>query len=217
MQIGILGAGHIGSTVGRLWCEAGHRVRFGTRHPSELGDLVASLGRRASVGTPAEAAEFGDVILLAVPFGVIPELASTILPSLVGKVVLDASNPYPERDGAAARQAIAAGHGSSAWTASKLPGARVVKAFNMQRYTELEARAHATDDPLAVILASDDEEALDIAEILVHDAGFEPVVVGSLEDGSAFDPGTPHYARGVRASELRRRPGGPESHPDGHP
>jgi predicted dinucleotide-binding enzyme len=204
MRIGILGAGHIGGTVGRLWCEAGHHVRFGTLHPEGLRDLIASIGPRASGGTAREAAEFGEVILLAVPLGVIPELGHSLAPALAGKIVLDAANPYPERDGDSAREAISQGRGSSVWTASKLPAARVVKAFNMQRYTALQAEARKGDDPLAIAIASDDKEALTVADDLVRDAGFEPIVVGGLEKGRAFDPGTPHYANGVHASELRR-------------
>jgi predicted dinucleotide-binding enzyme len=204
MRIGILGAGHIGGTIGRLWCQAGHHVHFGTPHPEELRELVASLGPRALAGTPRDAAEFGEVILLAVPLYAVPELGGQLAPALAGKPVLDATNPYPERDGDAAREAIDAGHGSSAWTASKLPGARVVKAFNMQRYTALQAESHAPGDPLAIALAGDDQSALRIAEQLVQDAGFEPIVVGGLEEGRAFDPGTPHYANGVHATELRR-------------
>lgn len=204
MQIGIIGAGHIGGTLGRLWCQAGHEVLFGTPHPDALLSLVKSIGLGASGGTPEEAAEFGDVVLLAVPLKAIPELAETITPALIGKVVLDASNPYLDRDGDCAREAIEQGHGSSVWTASKLPGARIVKAFNMQRYSTLEAEAHKGRDPLAIAIAGDDRDAVDVAMMLVRDAGFEPIVVGSLEDGRAFDPGTPHYANGVHAAELRR-------------
>jgi aldehyde dehydrogenase (NAD+) len=207
MRIGIVGAGHIGSTVGKLWCEAGHEVRFGTRHPDALRDLVTSLGARASAGTPRDAANFGEIVLLAVPMKATPALANEIGPALRGKTVLDATNPYPDRDGEVAREAIAEGHGSSAWTAERLPGARVVKAFNMQRYTALESEAHVPDDPLAIALAGDDVKAVADAEELVRQAGFEPVVVGDLEHGRSFDPGTPHYANGVHAAELRKEVG----------
>jgi predicted dinucleotide-binding enzyme len=211
MRIGILGAGHIGSTVGRLWMKAGHEICFGTRHPEDLIDRVATLANdgngapTARTGSPLDAATFGEVILLAIPLGVVPELSRTLGSALAGKVVLDATNPYPERDGDVARQALA--RGSSRWTAAQLPGARVVKAFNMQLYTALEAEAHKAERPgdgLAVALASDDADALQVAERLVRDAGFEPVIVGPLDRGRAFDPGTRHYGSGVHAAELRR-------------
>jgi len=204
MRIGILGAGHIGSTLGRLWCEAGHDVCFGTRHPEQLAQLTRELGPHASAGSPEQAAGFGEAVVLAVPLKAIPELAGSVGPLVAGKPVLDATNPYPERDGDAAREAIATGHGSSAWTASQLPQARLVKAFNMQRYTALEQEAHNPEERLAIAVASDDEEALDVAEDLVIDAGFEPFVAGNLEQGRAFDPGTPHYANGAHVSDLMR-------------
>jgi predicted dinucleotide-binding enzyme len=205
MRIGILGSGHIGSTVGRLWCEAGHEVRFGTPHPEKAAEVAAAIGANASAGTPDDAARFGEVVLLAVPLKAVPEIADTVGSALDGKVVLDACNPYPERDGDAAREAIEQGHGSSVWTAVHLPGARIVKAFNMQRYDALAAEAgKGDDDPLAIAIASDDEDAIAVAAQLVEDAGFEAVVIGPLEEGRAFDPGTPHYANGVHASELLR-------------
>jgi predicted dinucleotide-binding enzyme len=203
MQIGILGSGRIGSTIGRLWCEAGHTIRFGTPHSDKAADVAGDIGPRAAAGSPREAAEFGEVVLLAVPLRAVPELGQTVGEALRGKVVLDATNPYPERDGDCAREAIAQGRGSSVWTAAHLPGARVVKAFNMQRFDALQSEARKKDDPLAIAIASDDAEALGIAAKLVRDAGFEPVVLGPLEMGRAFDPGTPHYANGAHASELR--------------
>src|SRR4051794_33470884 len=100
MKIGIIGAGMIGSTVGKLWVDAGHEVRFASRHPEELAPLVASLGERASTGTPAEAAAFGDVVMVTIPLVALPQLARDV--SLANKVVLDTSNAYERRDGDAA-------------------------------------------------------------------------------------------------------------------
>src|SRR4051794_24575918 len=103
MKIGIIGAGMIGSTVGKLWVDAGHEVRFASRHPEELAPLVASLGERASTGTPAEAAAFGDVVMVTIPLVALPQLARDV--SLANKVVLDTSNAYERRDGDAAGEA----------------------------------------------------------------------------------------------------------------
>ncbi|HEY3666251.1 MAG TPA: NAD(P)-binding domain-containing protein [Polyangiaceae bacterium] len=204
MRIGILGSGKIGGTVGRLWAKAGHEVRFSSRHPEQLGALVASAGPAASASTLREAAEFAEAVLIAVPLKAIPQLAEEVGGALHNKLVLDASNPYLERDGEVAREALEQGKGSSSWTASKLSGARVVKAFNMQRSDVLEQGAHDDEDPLAIMLAGDDLTAIGLAKQLVQEAGFEPVVVGSLEEGRSFDPGGRYYAKGVRAAELRR-------------
>src|SRR5215212_813176 len=105
MRIGIIGAGMIGSTVGKLWVDAGHEVRFASRHPEELQPLVAELGERASAGTAAEAARFGEVVMLTVPLAAVPILAGEVAESLAGKVVLDTGNAYAKRDGGAAEEA----------------------------------------------------------------------------------------------------------------
>src|SRR5947207_1934537 len=105
MRIGIVGAGMIGSTVAKLWVDAGHEVRLASRHPEELQPLVSTLGNRASAGTPLEAATFGEVVMLTVPLAAIPDVARDLAPALRGKVVLDTGNAYEKRDGQAARDA----------------------------------------------------------------------------------------------------------------
>jgi len=205
MKIGILGAGNIGGTVGGLWVAAGHEVRFGTRHPEELKGLVERLGARASAGTPEEAARFGDAVLLAVPLGAVPALGRAIANLVAGKVVLDTSNAYRNRDGAMADAATRHAQGSSGWVASHLPAAHVVKAFNTVYFKLLASEAHrGGGDGLGIPLAGDDARSLATAEQLVRDAGFMPVAVGALSKGKQFEPETPVYASGMRASEVAR-------------
>jgi len=193
MRIGILGAGMIGGTLGRLWRKAGHDVRFGTRHPEEIEALTQEL--KAAAGSPEEAVAFGEVILLAVPLGAVPTLGPKVAASLRGKVVLDAANAYPSRDGEYARAASAHPDGSSAWVAMHVPGARLVKAFNTVYFKTLQERAHVGN--LGIPLASDDPEALRLTQTLVKDAGFTPVVVGGLANGKRFEPGTAVYNTGL--------------------
>ncbi len=78
MKIGIIGSGRIGSLVGRLWVRAGHEVKFSSRHPERLAALASELGAPASVGTPAEAAAFGEVILISVPYARVPGLGQSL-------------------------------------------------------------------------------------------------------------------------------------------
>jgi predicted dinucleotide-binding enzyme len=203
MRIGIIGAGMIGSTLGRLWAEAGHEVMLSSRHPGSLQPVLAPLGARARAGTPEEAAAFGEVVLLAVPFGVIADLGPRLAPSLAGKVVLDAGNPFPHRDGAAAAQALRDGRGSGRWTAERLPGASVVKAFNTVYFRTMASEAHRAGDRLGVPLAGDDAAALDAASRLVRDAGFDPVVVGPLDRARDFDPDSPVWNKGMSGRTLR--------------
>ena len=203
MRIGIVGAGMIGSTVAKLWVDAGHEVRLSSRHPNELHSLVNRLGARASVGTPQEAAEFGDVVMITVPLKAMPELAREIGPSLAGKIVLDTGNSYEQRDGTFAREATRDPRGSSGWSASMFPSARWVKAFNTVYYKTLEKEAHRKGDQVGIPLASDDREALNVASGLVRDAGFEPVSAGDLTAGRKFEPGASVYNTGMSGNDLR--------------
>jgi len=196
---------NIGGTLGVLWAKAGHQVLFSSRHPDELVDLVNRAGASARAGMPREAAAFGDVVLISIPYGAVPQVGRDLAADLAGKVVLETGNPYPSRDGAMAEPALKKGTG----LASKefLPGVRLVRAFNSIPAANLANDANRAGDRIAVPLASDDRVALDIAARLVRDAGFEPVVVGGLADASKFDRGTAVYGQALTARELRRRLG----------
>jgi predicted dinucleotide-binding enzyme len=196
MRIGIIGAGMIGSSLARLW--TGHEVLLSSRHPESLDDLVAELGDQVRRGTPLEAARWGEVVLLAIPFAATAGLAWEVKSALAGKVVIDANNPFGQRDGEAAIQVAREGAGSGRWTAAQLPGAQVVKAFNTVYYQRMLAR-----EGEGVPLASDHPEALEVVSGLVSDAGMAPVVVGGLERARDFDPGTSVWNSGMTAEQLR--------------
>jgi 8-hydroxy-5-deazaflavin:NADPH oxidoreductase len=204
MRIGIVGAGMIGSTLAKLWVEAGHDVRLASRHPDALQPLVNKLGPRASAGTPAEAAQFGDVVMLTVPLKAVPDLARELGPLLAGKVVLDTGNAYKQRDGDVGRQATSHPQGSAGWDAAMFPKARWVKAFNTVYYKTLEKEAHRDGDRVGIPLASDDRDAAETAAGLARDAGFDPVIVGGLARGREFEPDTRAYNSGMSGQELRR-------------
>jgi 8-hydroxy-5-deazaflavin:NADPH oxidoreductase len=204
MKIGIIGAGMIGATVGKLWVDAGHQVCFASRHPEELKALVAELGASASAATPAEAARFGAVVMLSVPLIAMPALAGEVAILLEGKVVLDTGNAYEKRDGAAASAAAKHPMGSAGWAAAMFPGERWVKAFNTVYYKTLEKEAHRDGDKIGIPLASDDRAALDVAAQLVRDAGFDPVVVGPLARGKEFQPDTKPYNTGLSGPQVRK-------------
>jgi hypothetical protein len=99
LKIGVIGAGHIGSTIGGLWVKAGHSVLFSSRHPEELKSLTDSLGPLAKAGTVSDALEFGTVVLVAVPYKAIPELAKDYGPKFAGKIVIDPANAVARRHG----------------------------------------------------------------------------------------------------------------------
>jgi len=205
LKIGIIGAGKIGGTLAALWVQAGHEVLLSSRHPAELQGLARSLGPRARVGAPREAAVFGDVVLISVPYGALPQIGRDLAKELAGKVVLDTGNPYPERDGEMALETRRKGTGVA--SAEFLPGVRLVRAFNAISYLHLKGEAHRAGEPVAIPIAGDDDRALSVATRLVRDAGFEPVVVGPLSRAKLFDVGSPVYTQLLTARELRERLG----------
>lgn len=202
MKIGVIGSGRIGGTVGALWVKAGHEVLFSSRHPEELKGLVESLGPAARAGMPGEAAAFGEVVLISVPYHAVPQIGRDFARELAGKVVLETGNPYPSRDGEMAVEARAKGTGLA--SAEFLPGVRLVRAFNSVGHLSLRSEAHRPGERVAIPLAGDDREALAVASQLVEDAGFEPVLVGPLSRAKEFDVGTTVYGRALTARELRR-------------
>src|SRR5262249_7292437 len=156
-----------------------------------------SLGPRASAGMSAEAANFGEVVMLTIPLKAVPGVVKDLAPLLNGKVILDTGNSYEQRDGQAARDATDHPQGSAAWAAAMFPSARWVKAFNTIYFKVLESEAHREGDQVGIPLASDDTGAMEIAAQLVRDAGFDPVIIGPLVRGKEFEPGTRVYNTGM--------------------
>jgi 8-hydroxy-5-deazaflavin:NADPH oxidoreductase len=201
LKIGVIGTGKIGGALATHWARAGHELVISSRHPQELQKLASSLGPKVRVGTPQEAAMFGDVILLSVPYKATPDVGRDLAKELTGKIVLDTGNPYPFRDGAMAEDARRRGTGVT--SAEFLPGVRLVRAFNAINAGNLANDANRPGERLGIPLAGDDAEALVVAQRLVRDAGFDPVVVGSLARARDFDVGTPVYTKLLSAKQLR--------------
>jgi predicted dinucleotide-binding enzyme len=204
MRIGIIGAGHIGRTIGGLWVKAGHPAMLSSRHPDELKDLAASLGPLASAGTVAQAIAFGDAIFIGVPYGALPQIGSDYGPALKGKIVLDACNAVAARDGSAVADEVEH-EGVGVVSQKYLAGARLVRAFNTMSYMIFAREANRPPPRLAIPIAGDDPEAVKVAAALVGDAGFDPVVVGKLADARRFQRGGPGYGQSVSAAELRQK------------
>ncbi|MEO8017533.1 MAG: NADPH-dependent F420 reductase [Pseudomonadota bacterium] len=205
MKIGVIGTGDIGGALARHWAAAGHQLLISSRHPEQLQALAKELGPNVKVGTPREAAAFGEVVMMAVPYGALPQVGRDYAAELKGKVVLDAGNPYPSRDGdMAVRDRL---RGTGVASAEYLPGTRLVRAFNAINAGPLAREAFHSPERLGIPLAADDPKAMEIAQQLVSDAGFDPVPVGKLSRAREFDYGTPVYVRGMTAAELRQKLG----------
>lgn len=201
MKIGIIGSGRQGGALGLQWARAGHEIFFSSRNPGNLKDLVAKAGPKARAGSPADAAKFGDVILIAVPYGELPNVGREHAPLMKGKIVIDVGNPRADRDGPMANEALKKGTGIA--SAEYLPGVRLVRALNALSFVQVEREAHRSGEKLGIPVAGDDKAAVDTVAQLVVDAGFEPVIVGGLSRAREFDAGTPVYVKGLTARQLR--------------
>jgi predicted dinucleotide-binding enzyme len=207
VKIGVIGAGWLGGTVAEAWVRAGHEVMFSSRHPGKHADVARRVGPTASAGSTRQAAEHGDVMLIAVPYRALAAVGEDLADVLVGKIVIDACNPYPGADPA---ELIREGEaeGVALASAGRLPGTRYVRCFSSVDATEIEASSEGRRrEPLAVPLVSDDLQARELVADLVRDAGCVPVIVGGLADGRGFQRGGPAFRLHVGEVELRRRLG----------
>jgi len=207
MKIATIGAGREGGALGTLFAKLGHPVMFSSRHPEELKDLVAAAGPTARAGTTAEAVAFGEVILLVVPYTAVEQIGKDFGTALAAKpLILDVSNPIPGRDGQDFVNQVTNQGGAGLVSAKLLKGAKIVRAFNALNYATLDKIAHRPADqggPVGVPIAGDDAKAIDLANRLIREAGFEPVLVGDLAKGKYLVPGTP-LAGQHTPDELRK-------------
>ena len=190
MRVGIIGAGMIGATLARRLAALGYAVVVAnSREPATLAPLIAEIGPSAQAAAAADVASAADLVVVAVPFKAVPTLPAE---HLAGKVVIDATNYYPGRDGPIA--ALDDGSTtSSEILASHLPGARVVKAFNTIYFVRLrdEGRPPGARDRQVVFVAGDDDGAKATVAGLIDKLGFDAVDTGLLAAGGRRQqPGT---------------------------
>ena len=204
-RIGIIGAGNIGASIGGLWIKAGHPVMFSSRDPDELKDLVTKLGPLAHAGTVAQAISYGDVLFIAVPYAALPQIGNDYKDSLKGKIMLDACNAVPTRDGDAITKE-ADTNGTGVTSQKYLAGTRLVRAFNTMGAKTFETESNRPDPKLAIPIAGDDPQAVRVAEGLVRDAGFDPVLAGGLASAKKFQQRSPGaYGFQGGAAELKAK------------
>jgi 8-hydroxy-5-deazaflavin:NADPH oxidoreductase len=200
LNIGVVGSGNIGSNVAKLFANAGHEVVVSnSRGPESLVSLVEEIGPQVRAATVEEAADFGEVVLVAMPF-----FAYETLPAdqLSGKVVVDAMNYYAGRDGEVEFNGLS----SSEAVARHLPGSRVVKAFNTMYYETLRSEGRPSapvEERLVLFVAGDDEETKSIVSHLIEEIGFTPVDAGSLSEGRKQEPGSPIYNVPMHQQQAR--------------
>lgn len=204
MRIGMIGAGHIGSTLAWHFVRVGHDVAVSnSRGPETLEALAGELGDHAQAMTAVDAARFGEIAVVSVPFG---KYRSVPVDGFGGKAVIDTNNYYPGRDGRFAD--LDEDRTTSAeMLAAHLSAAHVVKAFNAIYWEHLRdgARPTGAPDRIAIPISGDDEKAKLLVAGLITEIGFDPVDLGSLAvGGRKHQPGNPMYTADLSADEIRR-------------
>jgi predicted dinucleotide-binding enzyme len=205
MRIGIIGSGHVGSTLAEHFTGHGHEVAVSnSRGPDTLRDLESKLGRRARATTPEEAERFGDIVVISVPFKNYTDIPAD---GVAEKVVIDTCNYNPDRDGHFPE--LDDGRTtSSEMLAERLPGALVVKAFNAIRWDSLRDKSRRADDGarIGIPISGDDAQAKQAVALLIDQIGFAPVNAGTLgEGGRKHQPGTEVYTADLPGHDLQAR------------
>jgi predicted dinucleotide-binding enzyme len=200
--IGLIGAGHIGSQVARLAIASGLDVVISnSRGPETLAPLVQELGPKARAATALEAAKAGDIVVVTIP---LKAISSVPIEPLVGKIVIDTNNYYPQRDGQI-RELDEEKTTSSGLLQAHLPKSKVVKAFNHIYAAELttHGQAKGSTNRRALVIAGDDASAKAAVTDLLDRFGFDTVDAGPLAESWRIQPGTPAYGPRRNAEELR--------------
>ncbi|MBQ0825177.1 NADPH-dependent F420 reductase [Streptomyces tagetis] len=204
MRIGIIGAGRIGSTLARRFAGNGHEVRLAnSRGPDTLAGLVAGMDGPVEASTADDAARFGEVVVVSIPYGRVDELPHT---GLRDKVLVDTCNYYPQRDGHDPE--LDDDSTTSSEKVRAVTGGDVVKAFNAIYWENLRDHGRPPGDPerIAIPVSGDDEEAKAVVASLIQDIGFDAVDAGGLGGGGRkHQPGSDVYTAELDAEELDAR------------
>ena len=201
--IGLIGAGHIGSQVARLSIRHGYDVVISnSRGPETLQDLIRDLGPQARAGTPAQAAEAGDIVVVTIP---LKNIGDVPVAPLAGKIVIDTNNYYPQRDGQI-RELDNEEATTSELLQRHLPDSKVVKAFNHIYAAALttDGQPGGTPSRRALAISGDDADANRIVTRLIDQFGFDVVDLGPLSESWRIQRDTPGYGPRRTAEELRR-------------
>jgi predicted dinucleotide-binding enzyme len=186
MKVGVLGSGDVGKTLGAGFAGLGHEVKIGSRDPGKLTDWVEKTGPKASAGTFAEAAAFGEVVVLSTLWtGTEHAIQLADVKNFGGKVVIDTINPLAFDGG----PHLAIGHTDSAGEQVQrwLPGARVVKAFNIVGYAHMVHPDFPGGPPDMFICGNDDGAKQTVTGIL-KDFGWPAIDIGGIEGARLLEP-----------------------------
>jgi len=201
--IGLIGAGHIGSQLARLAVAHGYDVIVSnSRDPETLRPLVDELGPHAHAGTPTQAAQAGDIVVVTIP---LKNIGDVPVAPLVEKVVIDTNNYYPQRDGHI-RELDDERTTTSELLQRHLPSSKVVKAFNHIYAAALttDGQAAGTPNRRALAIAGNDAKAKATVTALIDQFGYDTVDMGPLSESWRMQRDTPGYGPRRTADELRK-------------
>jgi 8-hydroxy-5-deazaflavin:NADPH oxidoreductase len=194
MQIGIIGAGHIGSNCARQAARAGHTLLLSfSRDTAKLRTLADELG--AAVGTPAEAVAFGEIVVLSVPWSVLPDVLAAA-GDLHNKIVIDTTNQF------GSGPMPASGQTAAAFNQARMPGARYTKCFNtLTAGFQAATATRQGDERVVQWICGDDPAANAAVARLVEDMGYVPVDLGGTATCAVMEAPRRHGA--VYGEEYR--------------
>jgi len=182
--IAMIGAGDMGSALGRLWAAAGHHVIFSSRHPDALAPLARDVGHGAEAAPVGDAIARADIVCLAVPYKAEPSIAAAHGEAMKGKVLVDVDNALFYRDGDIAREAEAVGE--AIYSARLFAGTRFVRAFNLKAAFGFPAPGEVDAAEFAVPWTTNDPSVRPIVEALIRATGGTPVYEGGLENAGEY-------------------------------
>lgn len=196
MKIGIIGTGNIGGNLARLFVKAGHEVILSwSRSPEKLINLSIELGNHhhAKAASVSEAVQEVDFTILSIRFAIMDEVKKQMGP-LSGKIIVDTNNPYDIK--------LPAGVSAASEVQKRLPGIRLVKAFNSLHYTLLISNSF--NNPLTINpISGDDEEAKEVVKKVITEIGFEPFDLGGLNNVLLQEPGGPFYNKALTLMQSK--------------
>ncbi|MDZ7991675.1 MAG: NADPH-dependent F420 reductase [Nostoc sp. EfeVER01] len=201
MNIGIIGSGNIGGSLGNIWAKKGHKVMFsGSRDRQKLQEVAKSAGENASIGSVAEAAQFGEVILLAVPWLAVED-ALACTGTIEGKILIDSTNPIESN---CSGLLVGWTNSGGEEVAKHVKGARVVKAFNIVAASIFQSESRLFGSERAVLFyCGDDKVAKIVVASLIEDVGFEPMDVGPLSSARFLEPMEQLYEQIVKSGVTK--------------
>ena len=188
MNIGIIGSGNIGSIHGKLWHQAGHQVMYGSRNPGQLKDK--NLVEGVKFGTIAEAAAFGEVIMLAIPWNALPIVISQIQDVVTDKIVIDATNQYARNlEGQVGLVSLPKGETATSYNRQRIPSRALIKAYNtLTAGFQAQSAGRSGAGRVVMPYAGEGAQGKPIVAQLIHDSGFVPFDVGDAQMARFIEP-----------------------------